>query len=422
MSHPNPLHPAASIILAGGQGTRLFPLTQNRCKPDVSFGGRYRLVNIPISNSLNSGIDQIFVISQFFSSQLNFHISQTFSSHPLYSRPIHFLYPEEKTKGRQWYEGTADAIRKNLDVFENLAVDYFIILSGDQLYSMDIQAMLEFTQQSEAQMCVATLLVQEKEATRMGLMKIDETRRIVDFYEKPKEKELLERFCNRTNIRHEKEYLASMGIYIFKKSVLIDLLKTHPGMDFGKDLIPHQIKNGKKSVAFLYDGYWEDIGTVSSFYQANLALTQGHLALDLYDDQKPIFAQPNHFPSARIEKTQVEKSIICEGSIIDASSIINSMIGPRVKIGTNCLIEDCVVLGNPISDSLKPWSLKNKTIGDNTILKGVILDEYVTIGKNVQLINEKNLDHYDGDGIYIRDKIIVISSNKVIPDGFIFNP
>lgn len=413
---------AASIILAGGQGTRLFPLTQNRCKPDVSFGGRYRLVNVPISNSLNSGIDQIFVISQFFSSQLNFHISQTFSSHPVYSRPIHFLYPEENAKGRIWYEGTADAIRKNLSVIENLAVDYFIILSGDQLYSMDIKAMLDFIEASKAEMCVATLLVQEKEATRMGLMKIDSERKIVDFYEKPKEKAILEKFCNRVNIHNEKEYLASMGIYIFKKSVLIDLLKNHHGLDFGKDLIPYQIQQGKKSVAFLYDGYWEDIGTVSSFYQANLALTQGNLALDLYDDQKPIFAQPNHFPSARIENTQVEKSIICEGSVIHASSILNCMIGPRVKIGENCLIQDCVILGNPISDDLKPWSLKSKTIDDNCVLKGVILDEYVTIGKNVKLVNEKNLDHYDGDGIYIRDKIIVVSSNKQIPDGYIFNP
>ena len=422
MSQGNKLNSAASIILAGGQGTRLFPLTSMRCKPDVSFGGRYRLVNIPISNSINSGIDQIFVISQYFSSQLNYHISQTFSFHPLFGHPIHFLYPEEKKEGAVLYDGTADAIRKNLDLFKTLNVDYFVILSGDQLYSMDLQSMLDFTIQQEAELCVATLPIGEKDATRMGIMQIDAKNTIKDFYEKPKERAILDQFSLPKETFSENTYLASMGIYIFKKSKLIELLESNPGLDFGKDIIPHQIKTGKKSCAYIYDGYWEDIGTVESFYRANLALISGSLGLNLYDDEKPIYAQPNHFPSARIEATAVEKSIICEGSIVEASKIHNSMIGPRIRIGKDCEILDCVFLGNPISTNLTHWALMTKTVGDRCKLKGVILDEYAQIGHDVELINHKNLDHYDGDGIFIRDKIIIVASGKKIPDGYKFNP
>jgi glucose-1-phosphate adenylyltransferase len=412
---------AASIILAGGQGTRLFPLTQTRCKPDVCFGGRYRLVNIPISNSINSGIEQIFVISQFFSSQLNFHISQTFSLNPLLGQSIHFLYPEETAQGKTWYEGTADAVRKNLPLFENLPHEYLIILSGDQLYSMDLLDMLQFTIENEADLCIAALPVCEKDATRMGLLKVNQHHVIQDFFEKPKEKTILDQYCLSSS-SNERSFLASMGIYIFKKSTLVNLLKTHAGLDFGKDIIPYQIQQGKKSIAYRYQGYWEDIGTVESFYHANLALINGNLALDLYDDQKPIFSQPNHFPSARIENTQVSSSIICEGSIIESSKVIKSMIGPRVRIGKECTIEQTIMLGNPISDQLTPWAIKSKTIGDHCFLKGVILDEYVQIGNHVRLSNEKNIERYDGDGIFIRDKIIVVASGKKIPDGFQFNP
>ena len=408
---------AAAIILAGGQGTRLFPLTQYRCKPDVSFGGRYRLVNIPLSNSIHSGIDKIFVISQFFSSKLNFHITQTFPTHTLNGPNIHFLHPEEVYDGKLWYEGTADAVRKNLELFESLPHEYFIILSGDQLYSMDLSDMLQFTINNSAELCIAALEIDAKEATRMGVLKTDNLQTITDFYEKPKDPKVLDSFATK-----QKTYLASMGIYIFKKTILLKLLKETAGLDFGKDIIPHQIKTGEKSVAYKYNGYWEDIGTVSSFYEANLALLQGNLALNLYDDQKPIFAQTNHFPSARLENTLVGGSIICEGSFIDSSKILHSLIGPRVAIGKNCVIEETIMLGNPLSDHLIPWSLKTKTIGENSCLKKVILDEFVQIGNNVQLINTKNVDHYDGDGIFIRDKIIVVASGKVIPDNYIFNP
>ncbi len=422
MNQANKPHSAATIILAGGQGTRLFPLTAMRCKPDVSFGGRYRLINIPISNSINSGIDQIFVISQYFSSQLNYHISQTFSFHPLFSHPIHFLYPEEKKDGSVLYNGTADAIRKNIDLFKTLSIEYFVILSGDQLYSMDLQAMLEFTVKQDAELCIASLPIDEQNAMRMGIMQVDCDHTIKDFYEKPKEKAILNKFCLSSESFKEKTYLASMGIYIFKKSKLIELLETHSGLDFGKDIIPYQIKTGKKSCAYTFNGYWEDIGTVDSFFKANLALISGNLGLDLYNDNKPIYAQPNHFPSARIESTVVEKSIICEGSIVEASKIKNSMIGPRIRIGKGCEIENCVFLGNPVSTPVYQWSLMTKTIGEHSHLKGVILDEYAQIGNHVELINHKNLEHYDGDGIFIRDKIIIISSGTKIPDGYKFNP
>ena len=420
MLQPKKISHAATIVLAGGQGTRLFPLTQHRCKPDIAFGGKYRLVNIPISNSIHSGVEQIFVISQYFSSQLNTHISQTFPSHPLHASSIHFIYPEEKHAGRQWYEGTADAIRKNIDLFSACPVDYFIILSGDQLYSMDLSRMLETIERAEAEMVVAAMPVCGGDAKRMGLLRIDRHHAITNFYEKPQDPAILNQFVYDHDAASGARYLASMGIYIFKKDVLLGLLSSTQGNDFGKDLIPHQILHGQRNLCFLHEGYWEDIGTVKSFYEANLSLTQGQLALDLYDEAKPIYAQPHHFPAARFERATVEKSVICEGSLIDESHVIDSLIGPRVRIGKNCRIERCVILGNPVSDKLQPWPLSSYTIGDHSTLEGVIVDEYAKIGKNVTLINRSGCECYDGEGIYVRDKIIIVPANTQLPDGYIF--
>ena len=261
----------ATIILAGGQGTRLFPLTEKRCKPAVCFGGRYRLIDIPISNSINSGIKQIYVISQYFSSSLNHHIKETFSLDPIQGGAIHFLYPEENENGMSIYQGTADAIRKNLPAFESCTSEYFLILSGDQLYNMDLFSMIEFTKKKNADLTIATLPVTKKEAHRMGLLKINQDEDILEFYEKPQEPAILDhyqldaKFLSSKGLAKttEPHYLGSMGIYVFKKEALFRLLKEDNREDFGKYLIPNQIKKGK-SAAFYYNGYLEDIGTISS--------------------------------------------------------------------------------------------------------------------------------------------------------------
>ena len=412
----------AAIILAGGQGTRLFPLTQFRSKPDVSFGGRYRLINIPISNSINSKVDEIFIISQYFASQLNEHIQQTFLSQPISLQHFHLLHPEETKEGQIWYEGTADAIRKNLNLFEKHPADYFIILSGDQLYSMDLLKMVAFTIETQSEMTVASIKVTKKEAKRMGLLKINPEKTIVDFFEKPTNETVLSKFAMSAGKANEDVYLGSMGIYVFERKCLLKLLNSHPGLDFGKDIIPYQIKNGKKSSSYFFEGYWEDIGTIESFYKANLALTQGSSGLNLYDDHWPIYSQINYFPYSRVETGKLNNTIICEGCIIDALSISHTMIGQRTWIGKEAVIEDSIIMGNPPDEAQHNWTFQTKTIGDYSVIKGAIIDEYAQVGHNVRLVNDENLERYDGDGIFIRDGVIVVASGKKIPDGYHFKP
>lgn len=419
----------AAIILAGGQGTRLFPLTQARCKPAVVFGGRYRLIDVPISNSLNSGIKQIYVISQYFSSSLNHHIQETFTLDGIQGGSIHFLYPEENQDGFNMYQGTADAIRKNLPVFENCTSDYFLILSGDQLYNMDLYAMLDFAKKKDADLTIAALPVQENEAKRMGLLKINDQHDILDFYEKPQEAHILKSFelgsdffKNKTQ-RHRGQttYLGSMGIYIFKRSALFKLLKEDLREDFGKNIIPNQIKKGKSAV-FYYDGYWEDIGTIASYYEATLALTRNQLGLDLYNEALPIFSHSVNLPCARIHETKIDHSILSQGSIIDAKEISHSLLGLRSIVKKGTTISHSIIMGNQYYTP--PSSLKDKlpeefSIGENCKIEKAIIDEHVKIGNNVQLINKQKLNHYDGANIYIRDGIIVVPSGSVLPDGFV---
>lgn len=418
----------ASVILSGGQGTRLFPLTLNHCKPAVSFGGRYRLIDIPISNSINSGIDRIFVLAQYLTSELQHHLAQTYQFDQFCRGSLDFLTPEELPSGEKlWYEGTADSVRKNLDTIMQAPVDYFLILSGDQLYNIDFEQVISYTIDQDAEMTVLALPVKKKEATRMGLLKVNAHGKILDFHEKPKEEKILQDFKlseafykdHKMDPKEEAHYLGSMGIYVFKREVLKRLLKEE-GNDFGKDLIPKQIKKGH-SVAFMYRGYWEDIGTISSFYEANLMLTHSRKGLDTYDERNPIYARLCHLPGPKIHKTVIESSIICEGAIVKAKEITNSIIGIRAHIKKGTVIRDSIIMGNHhyLRPSHQAENLpENFEIGTNCIIEKAIIDEHVQIGNNVKLINEKNLDTYDGDGIYIREGIIVVTSGTSIPDGF----
>ncbi len=405
----------ASIVLAGGQGTRLFPLTQVRCKPSVSFGGRYRLIDIPISNSLNSGIDQIYVISQFFSTALQQHIIETYPIDYKRKTHIHLISPEETPIRKEWFKGTADAIRQNLEHFERSEAQYFLILAGDQLYNIDFAAMLHYAEETQADLVIAALPVQEKEAKRMGLLKIDPSNHVKEFIEKPSDPVTLKRFE-----LGPKRYLGSMGIYIFKRKALFDLMK-HEGDDFGKDLIPIQMKKAK-TCAFLYDGYWEDIGTVSSFYEANLALTKRQNCLNTYDEHHPIFNHPQHLPSPLIKKTAVHNSIISQGAIIEAEEIIGSVIGVRVHVKQGTVIHHSIILGNlfyeppqhqnpPLPDEL--------IIGEHCRIEKAIIDEHAHIGNHVHLLNKEGLQTYDGNGVYIREGIIIVTSGTKLPDGFV---
>lgn len=414
----------ACIILAGGKGTRLFPLTQHRCKPAVNFGGRYRLIDVPISNSLNSNMNHIFVISQYFSSALNQHIKETFPLDHFQGGSLNLLCPEERPEGKIWYDGTADAVRKNLHELTKLPIDYFLILSGDQLYNMDLEAMVQFAHDKDADITIASLPVGESVASRFGLLNIDSDSNIIDFIEKPQDPEVLKKFevpedfveTHDVHCANPPCFLASMGIYVFKKEVLIELLKEDDGEDFGKHMIPCQLKKGR-GAAFLYQGYWEDIGTISSYYEANLSLTTNDLGLDLYNEVLPIYAHNHYLPGARLADTTLKNSIVCDGAIIEGKEVTHSIVGVRTVIKKGTVIRDSILLGNKTYSDVNDATC-HYTIGENCQIEKTIIDLDVHIGNNVKLLNKDNLQTYDGDGIFIRDGIIIVTSGTTLPDNF----
>ncbi|MBY0530306.1 MAG: NTP transferase domain-containing protein [Rhabdochlamydiaceae bacterium] len=412
----------ACIILAGGQGTRLFPLTQNRCKPAVSFGSRYRLIDIPLSHALNAQIPHIYVISQYLATSLHQHILESYQLDLIHNARLILLSPEETAHQKVWYQGTADAVRQNLEHIEACSAEYFLILSGDQLYNMDLHKLLLYGLERDDDLVIASLPVEEKEAKRMGLLEIDGKNHVIDFLEKPQDPHLLKPFAVPLEMLHNypqknpkvPHYLGSMGIYLFKREALFSLLKKQ-GNDFGKDLIPAQIQLGKTS-AFIYPGYWEDIGTIDSYYHANLALTQRKECLNTYDEAHPIFTRPHNLPSPLVTDTVIHDSIISQGAVIEAQEITKSIIGIRAHIKKGTIIRNSIVLGNHYSAAQnRPSHLH---IGENCLIEKAILDEHCSIGNNVQLTNKNQLKTYDGDGIYIRDGIIIVTTGTRVPDHF----
>jgi glucose-1-phosphate adenylyltransferase len=420
----------ATVILAGGQGTRLHPLTIHHSKPAVSYGGRYRLIDIPISNSINSDFRQIFVIAQYLSAELQHHIHQTYRFDQYNPGSVDVLTPQTNEKGeKEWFAGTADAVRKNLSTILKSSADYFLILSGDQLYNINFQHMLSFAQEKNADLTIASIPILEKDAKRMGLLKIDEACSVVDFVEKPQKKEILDHFelpptfFSKMGIKPHKSasYLGSMGIYVFKREALVSLLEHDTREDFGYHLINTAVKN-KKTAAFVYCGYWEDIGTVASYYEANLILTQSTKGLDIYDEKNPIYTRPTFLPGPKIKKTKITQSVICEGCIIEAEEISNSVIGLRSHIKRGSIVKDTVMLGNHFY--MPPVRESNNTqeywIGENCLIEKAIIDEHVQIGNNVKLINKDKHERYDGEGLFVRDGIIIVTSGAVLPDNFEF--
>ncbi len=418
----------ASIILGGGQGTRLYPLTALRCKPAISFAGRYRLIDVPVSNSINSSIHKIFIITQFLSTTLHRHLLRTYRFDAFSSGFIELLAAEQKPMRQGWFQGTADAVRQNVEYFIETPVDYFLILSGDQLYNIDFQAILNFAQEKDSDLTICSIPVTEVDASRMGILKVNKESEIQDFCEKPSTKKELESlhtdtaFLRKIGVKTEKgrNYLASMGIYVFKRQALLDLLQEDQRDDFGKHLIPTQVKKGKVS-AFLYDGYWEDVGTVETFYKANLALTSPDPDFNCYDESNLIYTGDYNLPGPKITKAKITNSILCEGSIIEAKEISHSILGPRSIIKKGTVIRDSYVMGNnfykpPIKNSIR---LPNQLcIGENCVIKKAIIDKNVYIGNGVKLTNEKKLITYDQDPVYIRDGIIIVTRGASLPDGF----
>lgn len=418
----------ATIILAGGQGIRLFPLTMSRCKPDLCYGGRYRLIDIPISNAINSGCQKIFIATQFLSSSLHRHILTTYRFGNSFACAIELLAAEEKPKNRTWFQGTADAVRQNLNHLEETHAEYFLILSGDQLYHMDFNDLLDCAKETDADMVMACLPINEADTHRMGVLQVDNRNFITAFHEKPTLKSDLNQLnlskiqSKRFGLKAEKNiyYLGSMGIYLFKRQVLIDLLTDDPREDFGKHLLPTLIQKGK-TAAYIHQGYWEDIGTIESFYFANMALTKPFPPFNCYNESWPICTKPVTLPGAKILQATINHSLLNEGTTIERSEISHSIIGPRTSIKSGTIIRNSYIMGN---DFFKPALANSKLppqfeIGKNCTIINTIIDRHVRIGNNVQLINKNNLSQYDGSGIHIRDGIIIVPHGTSLPDHFI---
>ncbi|MCC5831527.1 MAG: glucose-1-phosphate adenylyltransferase [Chlamydiales bacterium] len=427
----------AVIILGGGEGKRLAPLTKSRCKPAVSFGGRYSLIDVPISHSLSSGLSKIFVIGQYLAYTLQKHLFQTYLYHGITQNQIQLLVPEEREGKKIWYKGTADAIRQNLEYFSEVSADYFLILSGDQLYNINFKKMIDFAVEVDAGMLIASQPVNRKDAGRMGILKIEHGgSKIINFCEKPKEETVLEQYytdpftLNRlgydgNNGRH---YLGSMGIYLFKREVMFDLLREDPRDDFGKHLIKSRLEKGDVH-AYLYDGYWEDIGTIESYYNANLALTKEvanrKSGLLCYDERSRIITKRYNLPGVRVSNCRIKESLICEGSIVEGDEVFHSVLGVRTILGKGSVIRDSIVIGNEFYERpplTRGEESLNPGIGTNCHIERAILDENVTIGDNVTLVNQKGHETYDSpDGlVVVRDGIIIIPRAARIPDNYVF--
>lgn len=415
------------VILGGGAGSRLFPLTASRSKPAVPIAGKYRLVDIPISNCLNNGIGRMFVLTQFNSASLNRHIKNTYHFSAFSKAFVDILAAEQTPDNPTWYQGTADAVRQGLRHIEPFESDYVLILSGDQLYQMNFAEMLDNHKQLGADISIATIPVGEREAPEFGILKSDEGL-ITSFIEKPK-KELLPEWTSDTGDLMKakgRNYLASMGIYIFNRKLLFDLLEQEYGKatDFGKEIIPESIKKFKVA-SYQYEGYWTDIGNIYSFFEANLGLTQDLPDFNLFDNDNSIYTRPRMLPPAKISGTTLEKTLVAEGSIINASRVEHSVIGIRSRIGTGTTLVSTYIMGSDYYETLPEIAQAMAGnypilgVGDRCYIKNAILDKNVRIGNDVRIIGGSHLENTDHALYTIKDGIVVIKKGATIPNGFV---
>ncbi|MFO7845719.1 MAG: glucose-1-phosphate adenylyltransferase [Balneolaceae bacterium] len=415
-----------AIILGGGRGTRLYPLTGHRSKPAVPVAGKYRLVDIPISNCLNSGIRKIFVLTQFNSASLNRHIKNTYNF-DLFSRGfVDILAAEQTPKSQNWFQGTADAVRQSIHHMSNFDYEHVLVLSGDQLYQMDFRNVLNHHKEAKADVTVATIPVNAEDATGFGIMKTDDETMVESFVEKPGHEELKDWKSSVTDEqkRQGKEYLASMGIYVFSKDEMIRLFEDNPdATDFGKEIIPKAIKEGTKVSSYSFDGYWTDIGTIKSFFEANLSLTDTLPSFNLYDNDQVIYTRARLLPASKLAGTNLERVIVSEGCIIEASRIERSVIGIRSRIGKGTSIEESIIMGNDYFTSRE--DIENRAssnplmgIGERCFLSKTIVDKNVRIGNDVKIVGGSHLEDGKFDNYHVVDGIVIIPKGKVIPDGF----
>jgi glucose-1-phosphate adenylyltransferase len=420
-----------SVILGGGAGSRLFPLTGERSKPAVPLGGKYRLIDVPVSNCINSGVTQIFVLTQYNSASLNRHISRTYRFSSFSTGFVDILAAEQRADSPQWFQGTADAVRQMLPHIRDWKVDTLLILSGDHLYRMDYRKFLERHFETNADVTISVIPCSEQEAGEFGLLKTDADGKIIEFKEKPKGEELESMRVDTTNFGLTAEesvkrpYLASMGIYVFNYNRLVELLDEDTSwVDFGREILPSAI--GKLNVqAHLFRGYWEDIGTIRAFYNANLDLASPLPKFNFFNSEAPIYTRSRYLPPSKVHDCEIDDSMVSEGCILNGIRAKRSIIGLRSRIDFGTKIEDSIVMGNDYYESLEEME-KNLArgvphigIGKNSKIQRAIIDKNVRIGGNVQIINARKIDNMDGENgsYYIREGIVIVPKNAIIHEG-----
>lgn len=422
-----------AVILGGGAGSRLFPLTQERSKPAVPLGGTYRLIDVPVSNCINSEITQIFVLTQYNSASLNRHISRTYRFSSFATGFVEVLAAEQTKESEEWFQGTADAVRQTLPHLRDWRVDTLLILSGDHLYRMDYREFLKRHFDTGADVTISVVPCRPDEAEGFGLLKTNGDGKIVEFKEKPKGDALTSMRVDTTAFGLDEKaaasrpYLASMGIYVFNYAKLVDLLKTdNTWVDFGREIIPAAIE--KYAVqAHLFNDYWEDIGTIRAFYEANLDLASPLPKFNFFDTSAPIYTRSRYLPPSKLHDCDIDNSMVSEGCILNGVRVRKSIVGLRSRIDEGVDIEDSIIMGSDFFESLSEisWNLKNDRphigIGERTKIRRAIIDKNVRIGKNVQLLNNDGVQNYDSPDrtYFIRDGIIIVPKNATIADGII---
>ncbi len=423
-----------AIILGGGAGTRLHPLTKVRAKPAVPLAGKYRLIDIPVSNCINSEVFKIYVLTQYNSASLNRHLARTYTFSGFTEGFVEVLAAQQTPENPNWFQGTADAVRQYLWLFKDWDVDEYLILSGDHLYRMDYRQFIQRHRETNADITLSVVPMDEQRATEFGLMQIDAQGRVKDFSEKPRGDALARMKVDTRILGLDADralklpFIASMGIYVFKKEVLYQVLQESPERtDFGKEIIPAAAHNHNLQ-AYLFKDYWEDIGTIAAFYEANLALTrQPQPPFSFYDEKAPIYTRQRFLPPSKLLNCQVTESMISEGCILKDCRVHHSILGIRSRLESRCLVEDSLVMG---ADYYQPFAERTSTndplqvpigIGADSVIRRAIIDKNARIGRQVRLVNKDQIQEAQQEslGFYIRNGIIVVLKNAVIPDGFV---
>jgi glucose-1-phosphate adenylyltransferase len=409
-----------TLVLGGGRGTRLFPLTHQRSKPAVPLGGKYRLIDIPLSNCLHAGLKRIYVLTQFNSASLNRHIAQTYRLDLFSGGFVEVLAAEQTPEGGQWFQGTADAVRQAARHFRELEAEYYLILAGDHVYRMDLAELVEAHIERDADITIAAQPVTIDDASHMGIFRFDAGGQMIGFEEKPSPERLAEMgssapaYTPAGPLTPDKPFVASMGIYVFSRDVLHDVLAHDRAVDFGREIIPHALGSHRVH-AFLYRGFWADVGTVSSFYEVNLMFTHRGAPFNFFHPSRPIYTRPRFLPAARIHNCHIDEALIAEGAYLDTCEVQQSVVGIRTSIQRGARVTRSVLLGADFYE--EQFGDLPLGIGRDAVLDRVIVDKNARIGEGARLVNERGIQDVDGDGYYVRGGIIIVPKGGVVKPG-----